>query len=449
LKTRCFDAERAAALICVVASLLVAVTCASGKLQPPSPASGTQPATDGAAPPITTPSAAIHDASSPDPEPDSTASADRERAAGLTLPRLFAALGGGERVRIVWLGDSHTAADFLPHALREPLQRRFGNGGPGYLAIGLDKLRHGRASVKSDGRWRREPSSPASGARQADGVFGLSGTRAVPLSPDARLRIELGPTAVAGSARWELLFRAPAGAQLRVALDAQPELRLDGKRGRAGAAGSPIRRALFESGPRARLTLMAGGGAPELYGVIIESASGGVVLDTLGINGARAATALAWDERAWSAELAARSPALVVVAYGTNEAAGSLPAELWQRELGSLAARIQAAAPGADCLLLGPIDMAGADGKSLTRVDELDRASAIAASAAGCGHFSLFRAMGGEGTIVRWAKESPPLAAPDRIHLTARGYEKLGGLLATALLESYDQFAAAAGAAEP
>jgi lysophospholipase L1-like esterase len=180
-----------------------------------------------------------------------------------------------------------------------------------------------------------------------------------------------------------------------------------------------------------------------LFGVVVESAAGGVVVDTLGINGARVSTALAWDERAWIAELAARSPALVVIAYGTNEAASSLSAERWVKQLGELRERVRRAAPEADCLLLGPTDMADSDGRSLPRVDELDRAAERAAPELGCGYFSLFHAMGGEGTIARWAKQSPPLATPDRVHLTSRGYEKLGAELATRLLEAYERFAPA------
>jgi lysophospholipase L1-like esterase len=454
LRTRCFDAERAAALICVLASVLTALTCASGSLQPRSAAAPSATPSVLPSPPApeagsSLPAAAAGDGSAAD-EPAEPGQ-DPARVRGLTLPRFFAALTGGERVRIVWLGDSHTAADHLPHALREPLQRRFGNGGPGFLAVGADRYRHGRVSVKSEGRWRREPASPASGARQDDGVFGLSGVRAVPVSADARTRIELGSAAVAGGARWELLFRAASGARIRVSLDAKPETRLDARSGRPGPAGSPIRRASFVSEAGGKLTVAAGGGAPELFGLIVESSAGGVVLDTLGINGARASTALAWDERAWTAELAARSPALVVVAYGTNEAAGSLPADRWQRELATLRKRIQVAAPRADCLLLGPIDMAGADGRSVPRVAELDLAAERAAADTGCGYFSLFRAMGADGAIARWAREAPPLAAPDRIHLMPRGYEKLGALLATELLEEYDRFTAAAapGAQRP
>ena len=46
----------------------------------------------------------------------------------------------------------------------------------------------------------------------------------------------------------------------------------------------------------------------------------GVVLHTLGINGARYGTALAWNEEAWLREVARRPPDLVILEYGGNEA---------------------------------------------------------------------------------------------------------------------------------
>jgi hypothetical protein len=75
----------------------------------------------------------------------------------------------------------------------------------------------------------------------------------------------------------------------------------------------------------------------------------------------------------------------------------------------------------------------------LLRAAEFDRAIESAAKDSGCGFFSLYRAMGGEGSMARFVAETPPLAIKDHIHLTARGYEKLGAALATEILEAYDR----------
>ena len=438
MKTRSFDADRAVALVCVLASLGVAVTCASAS--PPKPAAApvsplptaTTTATTSATAPL------APEPLAPLPVPTADGDAVPEPRPGLALPKFFAALaqlsaGKRERVRVLWLGDSHTAADFLPHAVRRPLQSRFGNGGPGFVSIGLDKYRHGALLVKSEGKWRREPQSPASGSRQKDGVFGLSGIRAVPESLDAKTKIELLSGAVAGPARWEIVFRASGDARAVARLHSGEEHRLD--------AGPGIRRVRFDSPPRATVTVRSVRGAPEFFGAFVESKSGGVVVDTLGINGARVSTALAWDASAFGEELRARAPELVVFAYGTNEAASKLRADRYVTQLETLVRRVRDARPGVDCLILGPPDMADSDGASVPRVPELDAAAKRAAESAGCAHFSLFEAMGGDGSMARWVAETPALAAPDRVHLTPHGYEKLGGALAQAILEAYDRSA--------
>src|SRR5215204_3556240 len=65
----------------------------------------------------------------------------------LPLRRLYAALAGLEaksrddHVRIVWYGDSHTAADYLTGTVRRRLETRFGAGGPGFVRVGTSPYR--------------------------------------------------------------------------------------------------------------------------------------------------------------------------------------------------------------------------------------------------------------------------------------------------------------------
>jgi lysophospholipase L1-like esterase len=125
---------------------------------------------------------------------------------------------------------------------------------------------------------------------------------------------------------------------------------------------------------------------------------------------------------------------LFVLAYGTNEAAGAWKVSRYEASLEKLAKRTQAALPDADCLIVGPPDMAAAGGGSRPRVIEHDAAAKAVAERVGCAYFSSFDAMGGEGSYARWAKETPPLAAGDGIHLRAAGYARLGEKVAAALL---------------
>jgi lysophospholipase L1-like esterase len=179
------------------------------------------------------------------------------------------------------------------------------------------------------------------------------------------------------------------------------------------------------------------GGQPGFCGVTVETDPGtrpGVVLDTLGINGARLTTPLAWDDAAWVAELSRRPPALVVVEYGTNES-GDLtinPAR-YVANLQKLLARVHDAAPACDCLVLAPTDRADTEERTPLVRDALREA----ARASTCMFWDTYEVMGGKGSITAWHAETPPRAGPDGVHLHARGYRELGEKLAKEVLAGY------------
>src|SRR6185295_11830392 len=120
-----------------------------------------------------TPSAAA--APAPSPSGDSLALERFDRA--------LAALEAKSRrdhVRVLWLGDSHTAADFMTGALRRKLSLRFGAGGPGLVRLGTSPYRHDGVKLVREGRWRLEPDPPSRRTVEGDTALGYFGMRAVP-----------------------------------------------------------------------------------------------------------------------------------------------------------------------------------------------------------------------------------------------------------------------------
>jgi lysophospholipase L1-like esterase len=177
---------------------------------------------------------------------------------------------------------------------------------------------------------------------------------------------------------------------------------------------------------------------PELFGVIVEGEAPGVVVDTLGINGARAATPLAWDADAWVEEVKARDPSLVVLSYGTNEAGDAAALSVYEEHYGKLLERLRAGAPHSDCLIVGPTDRVGRDWVSMPRVLAIDEAQRRIASELRCAFFSPLRAMGGPGGLKRWAFGKPKLARRDRVHLLPSGYRQLGTTMVEDLFSSFE-----------
>jgi hypothetical protein len=60
------------------------------------------------------------------------------------------------------------------------------------------------------------------------------------------------------------------------------------------------------------------------------------------------------------------------------------------------------------------------------------------ASEMGCGFWDTLAFMGGELSMVQWAHAVPPMAKSDLVHLTRRGYVRMGMALTDALMLDFD-----------
>jgi len=355
------------------------------------------------------------------------------------LSRLHAALkdlakgSRKEHVRILWFGDSHGQADFWTGALRDMLQKRFGKAGPGFVHLGWKAYRHDGVKLSTEGKWAIGPKQPAASSRTGDGVFGLGGVVTHGELGGGRARVQVTDEALTGRLSWDLCYRLRSkDDELRVTLGTRPATTL---RPTATEPVGSIQHLVVVSEGRDTLAVTPTRGNPEICGVVIEadpSERAGVVLDTLGINGARLGTPLAWEEAQFGAELVRRKPSLVIIEYGTNESGDYKPkTEKYTERLVKLVERIRKYAPDTDCLALAPTD----------RADTRDRTplvrDAIRAGAeqAGCSFWDTYTVMGGEGSITAWAAEATPRASGDGVHLTPRGYRALGEALAGHVLK--------------
>ncbi|HWZ89418.1 MAG TPA: GDSL-type esterase/lipase family protein, partial [Polyangiaceae bacterium] len=361
----------------------------------------------------------------------------------LDLPHFYADLAGLERhtrktpVRFLWLGDSHTAADYLTGALRARLQARFGAGGPGFVRIGAKPYRHTQVHLACDGPWHIEPPQPARRAPFDDGVFGLGGMRALPGDAPSFASFELSKGTAHGELRWQLWLSLPEGASFR--LDLAGVSQVVTRSTPMDALGSGLTRLPLTSSLVDKLRITTQNGAPRFFGLTVEGSEPGLVLDAVGIDGARLATTLAWGEESFETAVAARMPSLVAFAFGTNEAFDADKVEKYRAQYHDALTRVQSASPSVDCLLVGPPDANAATGGSEPRVGEIDALQRSVAGELGCGYLSQLEIMGGPGSYTRWANKLPPLARGDRLHLTPKGYEAVADVMAQKLLAAYQR----------
>ncbi len=359
---------------------------------------------------------------------------------GSALRSFHAALRRAERgegqARVVVYGASHVASDTWTSMTRRLLQARFGDAGHGFVlpAAPWRNYRHDGVTVESPRRgWEARRYYRGQSAPER---FGLAGV-AVETDSPAWGRVT---TSHSNASRYELFYEVqPGGGTFDVIIDGQLTTRVP--------TAAPTNIGAYQlfslpDGPHTFEVRPHGDGRVKLYGVAVERETPGVVLDTLGINGARAASQLQWDESLYQEHLRRRMPDLVILAYGTNESGDDeQPIERYEADLRAVVERMQRTVPTASCLLVGPSDrpIVARDGSAAPRARtfEVIAAQRRVAREYGCGFFDLVLFGGGPLHMMQWSAASPAWGASDHIHFTRRAYDRLGQVVANALVASY------------
>ena len=387
-----------------------------------------------------------------------------------TLDALFAGLAVadrgdvGGRVAMEFFGDSHTAGDSMTSRLRQTWQARFGDAGRGLVGAGKVPTRH---YYQRDVRYGKQGDWHAmvGGARGDSEPFGIDGMRVTGKGKGADLWVETCAECAAGKSvgQFEILYyAAPDHGILRYRVDEQPWQQLATKTAPIEPP-HPARQVItVPDGPH-KLTLEhGGGGVLDLFGVVMERAKPGVIVDSLGVVGRRLGSLRSWDWSIIGEQLATRDPKLVVLQYGTNEADDpDLVLEDLARYYDETILRIRAAAPTASILILGPPDMGVREaGKACDRMKPkpdqpvipecewrtpaiLPEIISVEHAAAARNHvafFDTFAAMGGADHMEQWNEAEPKVAYKDRVHFTDIGYQRWADALSGALLAGYAQW---------
>ncbi|MFN8942412.1 MAG: hypothetical protein ACK5ZJ_22020, partial [Acidobacteriota bacterium] len=254
---------------------------------------------------------------------------------------------GPQSLHVLQYGDSHTASDDWAHQLRQLFQGRFGNGGAGYSLAGRPFAGYRRYDVKGgqSPRWETEGLL----TKGEDGFYGLGGAAIVTRRAGELVYLD------AEGDRAELHFlRQPGGGSFRIFLNGAEVATVD-----TGGPLGPGYWALDVPEGLKRFTVETASSAPvKLLGWVTER-SRGLTWETLGINGASANVSLRWEETMLRDQMSKRNPALIVFAYGSNEAGQrDWTAESYRAMFREVLARYRAMAPAASLLVVGPPDRA-------------------------------------------------------------------------------------------
>jgi hypothetical protein len=336
---------------------------------------------------------------------------------------------------ILHYGDSHTAADEWTGELRNRFQEKFGDGGSGFSLAGRPWNGYRREDVRSGstGGWHTDGLV----GRAGDGVYGLGGISMSVRAPREAVFVE------ADASEFELFYyQQPGGGALQLYDNGTPVERIstDGEPGPAYYHLEAV------PGPH-KLEVETLDRAPvRLFGWVAEKGTG-VTYETLGINGASASIILDWNAETLRSNIERRNPALIVLAYGTNEAGHKdWTLESYRDMFSHLIARMRQASPTATILVIGPPDRDVKTKKGwepMDRIDMIVEAQREAARANGCSFWDLRAKMGGKGSMQQWV--SAGMAQNDHVHFTGPAYHMLGDAVFRDVMSQYEVFLKARG----
>jgi hypothetical protein len=347
------------------------------------------------------------------------------------------AKGAGSIARIAWFGDSIVVSDLVSGELRRKLQRRFGDAGHGFVLLAnawpaylhWDVERYATAGFRV---------STIVGPYAEDGWYGLGG---VAFRADKNVLARIGTAKTGNFGRNVSRFvvdyaEEPHGGSFTLRVDGREIATVDTNASEPRARDYEVR--VPDGSHELELTTLAG--ESRLFGVVLERDGPGVVLDALGVQGARIRFLDKQDDAHWAEQLRWRAPELLVYEFGANESSDGFVYSMadFHRTMHDVLAQGKAALPNASCLVIGTMDRAAKQGDDIVSVRVVPSLVAEQRAVAlelGCAYFDTYRAMGGKGSMALWVKRG--LAQADLTHPSGAGAARLANWIYGAILHGY------------
>lgn len=343
-----------------------------------------------------------------------------------------------EPVRVLQLGDSHTAGDYFSGELRTRMQARFGNAGIGWLTPGyVTNQRSAQVWLRGKGDWQIKNSR-----NLVSGLFPLGGLINQASSGST---LEIATKQMPAEGLWRVSFWLQAAKttwQLALPSGEKHTLIPDLTKGPWGVSS-----VIVDARELDGMKLQANSDGAALGGVTLDRLSPGVLVDALGIVGAKGSVIGKWDSAALREQLRWRKPDLLILAYGTNEAFDlRFNADEFSKSLRETVRLLRTTAPSASILIVGapssakkkpPYVNAGCRLQLAPGLTSVQRVQRQIAKEERTLYWDWSAFMGGVCGAANWIKQHPPLMREDLVHLTPEGYSTSGAALYDALLGAY------------
>ena len=359
-----------------------------------------------------------------------------------------------KKVRIMHFGDSQIEADRITSYVRNELQKLFGGNGAGLFSI--EQVTRKMSVKQSHSKnWKRY----AGFGRKKDttikhtkygALLAVSKYSPIEKKPDTivyRSWVSIKkPTASYSKTKnySELsIFYGNSSSKSFVEIYADSVSIF--KDSLENSHSVRMKKVNFSQTPKEIYINFSGLESPDFYGLSIESKNG-VIMDNIPLRGASGTEFSKQDRTCLKEMINLLSPSLLILEFGGN----TIPyiksrerAFKYGRWFGAQIRLLKSICPETAIIVIGPADMSKKEGTEFITYPLLsDVRDALKENTfnQGAVFWDMYEAMGGPGTMPKWALENPPLASKDYIHFTSKGAKKIASLFFDSLKEDYDSY---------
>jgi lysophospholipase L1-like esterase len=336
-------------------------------------------------------------------------------------------------IRFTHIGDSHIIADFWTGYNRAHLQKRFGDGGRGFVLSGKAWRSYSQQHIRhrTHGNW--ESSNLKKG--DDDAWFGPGGSYMQSDQESNALEIYTKDKGVSSTFdQLDILtFGHPQGGRYRLFVDDVPY--------QAWSTFHPwlsVKTHHFELSDTVhhiRVSPQAHTGPVRIFGLSMTRKEGGVVYDAIGLNGAQALHLLKNHNAALIQSFEALSPDLMIISFGINELFDRhWDLERYRKHFYTVLQQLRKIRH-TNCLITGPF-VALRRGKPLADMPKIYAVQRKLASDFQCAFWDTHHAMGDR--LKPWQKKG--WARKDGVHLSRHGYVRIAELFEESFMLTYQHW---------
>ena len=345
-------------------------------------------------------------------------------------------------IRILHYGDSQIEMDRITGYLRHEFQKRFGGEGPGLIPA-IQGIPSGTVSQSFSGALTPYAVYGNMAGRVSHRRYGIM-CQMAQLNGNAVISFRKGYAAPARADRFSkvsLIIGKPQPGFTAELFNGDQSFGLQAM----DDSTEVLKLLVWNTERNLREAKLVLNGKAEIYGIALDGAYG-VAMDNIPMRGSSGETYTGIESTSLAQAYKDMDAGLIILQFGGNAMpaiSSTSRAEWYGGVMGKQIAYLKKIYPQAHILFIGPSDMSkNINGTMQTwpHLMEVNAALKKAALDNGAVWWDLFETMGGENSMPLWVNASPQLAAPDYIHFTPRGAQKVAEILLNSFLNDYELY---------